>query len=482
MRFPRKAAVLTVVILMLGLLVGIPGVSAYNHNIPQLRMYNSTVTWDTYAFEINPDGSLREDQVDFSTIVTREFPAIVVENAYLKATFVPDYGARLLSIVYKPTGHELLYQNPLGVPYGFQEGNFYNDWLIVWGGIFPTFPESEHGKYFAFPWEYEIVERTTDKISIAMRMTDKYENDNKAQKFRYGVTEITNEVVYTIYADKPYVEMHVKLINNKSEPVEYEYWTCTTLAPGSRPGRTVGSPSMEIVADLEKIQHMPWYRWLREIDEPIDPENRIYEFKNIAKFRNHQGMGISYGVDVGDWWGVINQDNKIGILRVVPNHITHGLKLWTWGFENSYISDPYTTRRSARPYLELWAGTSHEFFESDTLGPNEVKEWTEFYLPTVGLEAVTNSSKDAAVYLTYEAEADLVNLIAKVFTTEKELNVLLELAGEEILHESFNGDPQGAVTFAVPVTKDEMGEGMFSLTLTDHAGNVLVTAAIPVEV
>lgn len=90
-----------------------------------------------------------------------------------------------------------------------------------------------------------------------MRMTDKYENDNKAQKFRYGVTEITNEVVYTIYADKPYVEMHVKLINNKSEPVEYEYWTCTTLAPGSRPGRTVGSPSMEIVADLEKIQHMP---------------------------------------------------------------------------------------------------------------------------------------------------------------------------------------------------------------------------------
>lgn len=193
-------------------------------------------------------------------------------------------------------------------------------------------------------------------------------------------------------------------------------------------------------------------------------------------------MGISYGVDVGDWWGVINQDNKIGILRVGPNHITHGLKLWTWGFENSYISDSYTTRRSARPYLELWAGTSHEFFESDTLGPNEVKEWTEFYLPTVGLEAVTNSSKDAAVYLTYEAEADLVNLIAKVFTTEKELNVLLELAGEEILHESFNGDPQGAVTFAVPVTKDEMGEGMFSLTLTDHAGNVLVTAAIPVEV
>src|SRR5690606_10052441 len=59
------------------------------------------------------------------------FDTVVLENGYLKVTLLPDYGGRVLSIVHKPTGRELLYQNPLGTPYLMYEDIFYYDYLVV---------------------------------------------------------------------------------------------------------------------------------------------------------------------------------------------------------------------------------------------------------------------------------------------------------------------------------------------------------------
>lgn len=58
------------------------------------------------------------------------FRTIVLENEYLKATFLPSMGGRLLSLVYKPEDRELLSHNPI-----FQPGNLAirNAWFA--GGI-----------------------------------------------------------------------------------------------------------------------------------------------------------------------------------------------------------------------------------------------------------------------------------------------------------------------------------------------------------
>ena len=79
--------------------------------------------------------------LDKNTIVDRTFKTHVLENRYLKVTLVPEFGGRILSIIYKPTGHEQLYRTEVGVPYGIEGGTFYYDWLMVYGGIFPTFPD-----------------------------------------------------------------------------------------------------------------------------------------------------------------------------------------------------------------------------------------------------------------------------------------------------------------------------------------------------
>jgi hypothetical protein len=44
------------------------------------------------------------------------YRTFVVENEYLKLTFLPDVGGRLYSVVYKPTGHRVTYRNPVLKP------------------------------------------------------------------------------------------------------------------------------------------------------------------------------------------------------------------------------------------------------------------------------------------------------------------------------------------------------------------------------
>lgn len=41
-------------------------------------------------------------------------------------------------------------------------------------------------------------------------------------------------------------------------------------------------------------------------------------------------------------------------MRIADNiNATKGMKLWTWGYNNSYNTDPMTYGNSARPYIEL---------------------------------------------------------------------------------------------------------------------------------
>ncbi len=102
--------------------------------------------WSTVKYATSEENGLIDGSLDKNTIVDRKFKARVLENRYLKVVLLPEFGGRILSIIYKPTGHEQLYRTEVGVPYGMGEGNFYYDWLMVYGGIFPTFPDAEHGR------------------------------------------------------------------------------------------------------------------------------------------------------------------------------------------------------------------------------------------------------------------------------------------------------------------------------------------------
>src|ERR1700744_2400944 len=150
----------------------------------KVSLSESTIAWSTVKYATKPDNGFVDGSLDLKTIVDRTFRTRVLENRYLKVTLLPEFGGRILSIIYKPTGHEELYRTQVGVPYGMKAGNFYYDWMMGYGGIFPTFPTREHRKTWLKPWDFRVVKQSAGEVTVSMSFTDDINYAGAPSKFR----------------------------------------------------------------------------------------------------------------------------------------------------------------------------------------------------------------------------------------------------------------------------------------------------------
>ena len=132
----------------------------------RVSLQESTTIWSTVKYATDAGNGFVDGSLDTRAIVDHTFKTYVLENRYLKVTLVPEFGGRIVSIIYKPTGHEQLYRTEVGVPYGMKGGNFYYDWMMVYGGIFPTLPDAEHGKTWLKPWDFKVVKQSAGEVTV----------------------------------------------------------------------------------------------------------------------------------------------------------------------------------------------------------------------------------------------------------------------------------------------------------------------------
>src|SRR6266540_2139914 len=166
-----------------------------------VSLSESTISWSTVKYATAAENGFVSGSLDKKTIVDRTFKTHVLENRYLKVTLVPEFGGRILSIIYKPTGHEQLYRTEVGVPYGIKGGIFYYDWLMVYGGIFPTFPDAEHGKTWLKPWDFKVVREGAGAVTVSMSLKDDFAYTTAPRRFRSGSTGIEATTYITLKAD-----------------------------------------------------------------------------------------------------------------------------------------------------------------------------------------------------------------------------------------------------------------------------------------
>jgi len=333
-----------------------------------VSLSEGTIAWSTVKYATTAENGFVDGSLDTTAIVERTFKTYVLENRYLKVTLVPQFGGRILSIIYKPTGHEELYRTEVGVPYGMRGGVFYYDWMMVYGGIFPTFPDAEHGKTWLKPWELRVVKQTPDEVTVSMSRKDDFAFPAPPKQFRVGSTGLEATYFITLKAGRAALDARVVLKNPKPETIDYEYWTCTTLAPGSDTKHPKATAGAEIIAPIDAYRTPGWSADLAKGDESLGEGK--FRFQNLRYFKNWPAAGIAYAapdMQGGNFWGVINHDNEEGIIRIADNKVTRGLKMWTWGFP-SLANDAQARSRPdpAQPYIELWAGVSDEFFHSAT--------------------------------------------------------------------------------------------------------------------
>ena len=176
-----------------------------------------TISWSTVKYATDAENGFVGGSLDKNTIVDRTFKTHVLENRYLKVTLVPEFGGRILSIIYKPTGHEQLYRNEVGVPYGMKAGNFYYDWLMVYGGIFPTFPDAEHGRTWLKPWDFKVVKESAGEVTVSMSLKDDFAYSAAPRQFLKGSTGIEATYYVTLKADRAALDARVVLKNPQDQ-------------------------------------------------------------------------------------------------------------------------------------------------------------------------------------------------------------------------------------------------------------------------
>ncbi|GLW08980.1 hypothetical protein Misp01_41100 [Microtetraspora sp. NBRC 13810] len=462
-----------------------PGIG-FNPNGPDYLKVNThaTTVFDRYDYQVSGDGvSVRREGVA-DKVVGQTIKTIEVENKYIKATFAPGYGGRLLSMIYKPTGNDLFYTNPVGTPYGFSSTNpgtpgnspFYQNWLMVYGGVFPTLTEAEHGKYWNVPWDYKIDQRD-GKFSITVTKTDDVDYPYKPSRYVYGPTGIRTSVTYSVDARKPTLDMTVSLNNPGDQDKRFEYWTCTTLAPGAP--TTSGSPTMSVVSPVKTIYRDPGYAWMESVEQPAGPPGSgLLKLDKLKQMSNWTRDGIAYGQDLatmkqGNWWGVVNHENNEGVIRVGDNTKTPGLKFWEWGQNKSFDTNVYSKGNSARPYIELWAGASPKFFTPAILKAGQTLSWTETYLPTMDLGDVTNANANGAAEVKVDASGNVTGRLFSTGIGQRLRATLVDATtGKTLDSSAFTGTANTAVKLNGKVAPGTQAR----LVLTDPSGATLLTA------
>lgn len=445
-----------------------------------VSLTEKTISWSTVKYATTPENGFVDGSFDKKTIVDRTFKAQVLENRYLKVTLVPDFGGRILSMIYKPTGREQLYRTEVGVPFGMNAGNFYYDWLMVYGGIFPTFPDPEHGRAWSKPWAFDVVKQSAGEVTVSMSFKDDIAYPAAPARFFKGVTGIEATYYVTLKAGRAALDARMVLKNPQTKAVNYEYWTCTTLAPGSDPSHPKTTGGAEIIAPIKAYTTPHWWKNLSDADESAG-EGRS-RFEKLRYFKNWPTMGIAYAapdMQGGNFWGVINHDNEEGIIRVADNKITPGLKMWTWGFPAfTNATDARKDPTEAQPYVELWAGVSDQFFHHATLPARGEVSIPETYSPTVGMSNVTDANEN--ILINFSATASGVNLQFFSIEPAAPLRITMKRGDVVVFNGAVTADPKNGNRIAAAIPAGGGGEPV-RLTITAANGKELIAAETRVK-
>ncbi len=472
----------------------IPLIFTFTKPDSAVTLTESQIQFRTFRHAVGSDYSLQNDTFS-SDIVNRTYKSLIIENEYLKVTLVPDWGGRIISMIYKPTGHEQLYQNPVGRPYGPQWDAFYYDWLMLWGGIFPTFPEPEHGKAWCRPWVYAITSNTPKEVSVKMTFTDTINYPKHPPQFKYGITYITCNFEVSLEAGTSALKTSVSLVNPNNNDVSYEYWTNVGAAPGSDPGKTRCDDQTEIVGPISTVKISTDWADIRKVEQPLN--NDMFRFEKLRWYKNWTNDGIVYAWPVnGNFWGALNHKNKEAIIRIADNTKTPGLKLWGFGYNQSRSVNPENPSEYRRPFIEMWAGVSKEFFTPAILRRRDSLQFDEYYTPTVGLNSFTHANKYAVVNIStdkskYDGNVDRqVAVSCGYFVTRPADTVTIRIRFRgnekyvtiyEVTTSHQTGNPYNEIFRNIPV-KDLCSDIKILSFEILSADRVLINAEMPVSI
>jgi hypothetical protein len=405
-----------------------------------VHVYSTTVSLRTYPFRdflnerVDPLYNIPVfhfkrsdyDRAGPHTPVLTDFKGIVLENDYLRLTFLPELGGRLYSAVTKATGQEIFYHNPVVKPsiYGVLKPPEENWWLAT-GGMDWAYPTQEHGYRFGIPWSYQV-EQTAESATLILSDT--------------GPDRVGLDVRVSLPANKALFSVAPRLVNNSSQSAPVQLWVNAALTLGAK----TMSPNTRFVMPADRIiihsrggsgwtlpeakQSAPWPR-IGQID--------LRDYKQWADY-----LGFFVPNQAAPFLGAYNPETNLGVVRLASGPPGSG-KLFAFG--QNFSDRSYTDDNSQ--YFEIWGGANAGFWaENDiAVAAGESLSWQEQWWPLAQLGGLTWATEHAAVHLTGDNLSVLVS-------TPTQGRLQIRAGNQILLDEAFTAEPTTPLSWPLPAT------------------------------
>ena len=278
----------------------------------------------------------------------QEFDAVILENEYLKATFVTELGGRLWSLYDKKAEKELLYANDV-----FQPGNLAlrNAWFS--GGV-----------------EWNVGIKGHNPLTCSPLFAEKLEDKDGNPMLRMYEFERIRGVCYSIIAklEKDVLLIRPTIENTKDEPV-YMYWW-SNIAVDETPNTRVIVPCTKTF----KCAYEEGNYFLGNTDLPISDGVDITYATNLNRSRD-----FFYKIpDNEKKWITAVDEEGYGLVQLSTPELV-GRKLFAWGegaggkHWNHWLSD------CGKKYIEIQAGLMKTQLEHFLMDAKSSVSWTEGY-------------------------------------------------------------------------------------------------------
>lgn len=375
----------------------------------------------------------------------KAYRAVVLENEYLKITLLPELGGRIYQVIFKPTGSNQLYQNPVIKPSPWGPAG-QGGWLAA-GGIEWGLPVAEHGYAWGDRWGHITFSDGPDAAGVTVFMTaDEHLRADVDVILRAG------EAAFTIQP---------RITNPTAQPVAYQFWLDAMLAPG--PANRVG-PNLRFVLPTEQVTvHSRGDDFLPAGQQAMAwPVHNGVDYGRLGNWNDWLGV-FERPAAHGPFAGVYDPDVNEGMVRVFPPAATAGSKIFAMGWDAPINPSVYTDDSSA--YVELQGGVSPTYWDQATLGAGATYTWQETWFPVAGIGGVSYADGNGAVYVDRAGDGLVVGLFPLRAVTGR----VQVAVGEQVVL-----DEAAIVSPARPFLRTLPGEGnagsRISVRLFDQSG------------
>lgn len=279
------------------------------------------------------------------------FKAVVLENEYLKATFLPELGGRLWSLFDKESNKELLYVNPV-----FQPANLAIRTAWFSGGVEFNVGIKGHNPLTCDPM-FARIAKTADGEEVLQI----YEWE-RIRKAVYGINA---------YLPKGSKVLYIKdTVENLTDDDKFMYWWSNIAVPET--------PDTRVVVPTDISTHSLYEDGHYIVDKVSVPTVNGIDMSYPQNINRSMDFFYTIPKDSDERWIAAIEKDGVGLAQMSTLEMK-GRKLFVWGQSQGgknwgkYLSD------GSSSYIEIQAGLAYTQLEHLPMKAGETWEWTEGY-------------------------------------------------------------------------------------------------------